>query len=138
MPCSDSSSSIALKHDHDERFISFEFAKITCGREITAQTDYNTYCQGKTLKEILGVTYQEAETYLKTKEEEAQFILYLEWDALRSAIAQYLGVGDPNIDKDRCRISSIEHADEGVEIVQVILPPSEMPKILPCDISKNI
>ena len=137
MPCSDSSSSIALKFDHDEKFISFEFAKITCGREITAQTDYNSYCRGKTLHEILDISFKEAVEHLKAKEEEAQFVLYLEWDALRSSIAQYLGIDDPDIDHDRCIISSIEHGENGVEIAQVILPPSELPKILPCGLADS-
>lgn len=134
MPCSDSSSSIALKLDQDERFLSFEYAKITCGREITAQTKYNNYCLGKTLDEILDISYREAVENLKTEQEEEQYILYLEWDALRSAIAQYLGIEDTDIDKDRCRIASIEHTDEGIEIAQVILPPKELPKILPCSL----
>ncbi len=137
MLCSDSSSSIALKFDHGERFISFEFAKITCGREIAAQTGYSSYCRGKTLNEILGISYKDAAQHLKAEEEEVQFILYLEWDALRSSIAQYLGIDDPDIDKDRCQISSVEHAENGVEIAQVILPPRELPKILPCGLGDS-
>lgn len=135
MPCSDSSSSIALRLDNHERFLSFEFAKITCGKEITSHTDYNNYCRGKALKEILRISYREAVENLKAEEEEEQFILYLEWDALRSAVAQYLGIHDKDIDNDRCRIASIEHDEEGVGIVQVILPPKEMPKILPCGLN---
>lgn len=135
MPCSDSTSSIALKTDHDERFISFEFAKITCGREITAKTGYNTYCCGKTLKDIILISFSEAVAAVNIHEEEMQYVLYLEWDALRSAIAQYLGVDIDGIDKERCRITSIEHDEDGIEIAQVILPPSEMPKILPCSLA---
>jgi len=137
MPCSDSSSSIALKLDHDERFISFEFAKITCGREITAQTGYNTYCCGKPLSEIIDITFSEAVTAVNIHEEEVQYVLYLEWDALRSSIAQYLGVDADGIDKDRCQITSIEHDERGIEIAQVILPPKELPKILPCSLGDN-
>ena len=133
MSCSDSSSSIALKLDHNEHFLSFEFVKVTCGKEITAHTDYNKYCYGKTLKEILNVSYQQAAQQLKATTEEEQFVLYLEWDALRSAIAQYLGIDNSSIDKDRCQIASIAHDDkEGIEIIQVILPPKDMPTVLPC------
>jgi NifU-like protein involved in Fe-S cluster formation len=137
MPCSDSSSKLVLKLDLHERFISFEFAKITCGKEITAQTDYNSYCLGKTLHEILNISYREAVSQLKAKEEEAQFILHCEWEALRAAIIQYLGVHDEDIDNDRCRISSVEHTEKGVEIALVILPPKELPKILPCKSADN-
>ena len=52
MPCSDSSSSIFIKLDHAERFVSFQFAKITCGREITAETEFSKYLKGKTIDEI--------------------------------------------------------------------------------------
>ena len=65
-------------------------------------------------------------------EEEERFVFYLEWDALRATIAQYLGVDDDEIDKDRCQITSIEHDENGQEIALVILPPKELPKILPC------
>lgn len=134
MPCSDSSSSIAICLDHEERFISFDFAKITCGREITAKTGYDTYCAGKTLQEIIALPYEQVARELKSADEETQFILYLEWDALRSAVAQYLGIEDKGIDSDRCRISGINYDEKGMEIAMVILPPKELPKILPCSL----
>jgi hypothetical protein len=139
MPCSDSSSSIAFKLDADEKFIAFEFAKITCGREITAQTGYSDYCKGKSLTEILDNSFEQISSQLRLQDEESQFILYLEWDGLRSAIIQYLGdVKRDDIDQDRCRITSIEYTEEGVDVGLVILPPKELPKILPCSISDKL
>lgn len=135
MPCSDSSSSLALKLDSDERFVSFDFAKITCGREITSQTGYAKYCTGKTLEEILSLPYRQVATDLQAKDEEGQFILYLEWDALRSAIAQYLGKDIEDIDRERCQITAIESTDAGTEVALVILPPKNMPKIIPCGLA---
>ena len=132
MPCSDTSSSIAIRLDHKERFISFDFAKITCGREITAKTGYDTYCAGKTLQEIIAFPYEQVARELKGADEETRFILYLEWDALRSAIAQYLGLEDKYLDKERCQISAISYDEFGLEVAMTILPPKEMPKILPC------
>ncbi len=137
MPCSDSSSSISLKLDKEERFVSFEFAKITCGREITAQTGYSKYLLGRSLDEIIKIPYAQAMTDLGLKQEEEQFVLYLEWDALRAAIVQYLGVENNDIDLDRCRITSLEYSPEGIEIAEVILPPKELPKILPCSLADN-
>ena len=137
MPCSDSSSSIALRVDHDERFILFEFAKITCGREIVAKTGYNDYCRGRTLKEILDLSFQDAVKSLNLKEEEAQFVFFLEWDALRTVIVEYLGMDLDGIDRERCHITSIEYTEEGSEIALVILPPKELPKILPCSLAEN-
>ena len=138
MPCSDSSSSIALRLDTDEKFVSFDFAKITCGREIGGNTGYSKYCVGKNLNDILAISFTEAVHHLGIKEEEEQYVLYLEWDALRSAIAQYLGIEKEGIDRDRCKITSIDYDERGVEIAQVILPPKELPKILPCSLGDNL
>ena len=138
MPCSDSSSSISIKISHDEKFIDFDFAKITCGREITAKTGYSRYCVGRTLEEILAIPFMQAVTDLgHNKDEEAQFILYLEWDALRSAIAQYVGIEADDIDLNRCRITSIAYTENEIEIAEVILPPKELPKIIACGLAKS-
>ena len=77
--------------------------------------------------------------YLKARDQnvlsadqEKQFILYLELEALKAGIAQYLGVDHPSVDADRCRITAIEHTEEYIEIALVILPPKELPKIVSC------
>ncbi len=134
MPCSDSSSSIAIKLDREEKFLSFEYAKITCGQEITAQTGLSQYLKDKTLPEIIDLAFPQVSKDLNTQEEEAQFILYLEWAALRSAIAQYLGKDDEELDAERCQIASIDYTEEGIEIAEVILPPKELPKIMSCGV----
>ena len=138
MPCNDSSSGLNIKLDQDEKLIKFEFAKITCSSEIGGNTGYSDYCRGKTLEEILTHTFPELVTGLNlTEDEERQFVLYLEWDALRSGIVQYLGLDKEGVDKDRCQITSIEYGDEGIEIAEVILPPKELPKILPCSLGEQ-
>ena len=138
MPCSDSSSSICIRLDREERILSFEFAKITCGREIGAQTEFQKFSKGKTLEEILNAGFfQLVNTLGLRDDEEKQYVLYLEWDALRSAIAQYLGKDIDGIDRERCKITSITYDEDAIEIAEVILPPREMPKILPCSLANN-
>ena len=137
MPCSDSSSSLVIKLNPEERFLAFEFAKITCGREINGKTGLSTYFVGKTLPEIISTPFSSIIRDLKLTDEESQFIFFMEWDALRAAIAQYLGLEDETIDKDRCQITSIECTPEGIEIAEVILPPKELPKILPCSLADS-
>jgi len=134
MPCSDSSSSINIKLDKRERFISFDYAKITCGREINGATGLNKYLKGKRLPDIVNQSFYSLKKDLKVRDEESQFILYMEWDALRSAIVQYLGIAHQDIDSQRCQITSVEYTGEGIEVAEVILPPQEMPKILPCSL----
>jgi len=137
MPCSDSSSSIALRLDTADKFVSFDFVKITCGREISSDASYPHYCLGRSLREIFSISFAQAVEDLNIGDEERQFILYLEWDALRSAIAQYLGIDDKGVDRDRCHISSIVHNEEGVAVTLVMLPPKKMPKIIPCRVSDD-
>ncbi len=135
MPCSDSSSSIAIRLDHEERFISFQFAKITCGREISAETEFSKYCKSKTIEEIINIPFSKTMVDLMVTMEEQQYVLYLEWDALRSALAQYVGLEGDEFDQDRCKITSIQYDEGGIEIAEVILPPKELPKIIPCSLS---
>ena len=137
MPCSDSSSSIVIRLDHNEKFVHFDYAKITCGQEIGYQTGYGQYCQGKTLEEILNLSFTQIAADLKVEEEDRQFVLYLEWDCLRSAISQYLGIDDPEIDTDRCRVSEVTTDDQGIEIALVVLPPKELPKIIACGLAEK-
>ena len=138
MPCSDSSSSLVIKLDKKEKFLSFDYAKITCGREISGGTGFSQYCVGKELIDILNLPFALVNQDLAPKDDESQFILYLEWDALRSAIAQFLGVDHPDVDRNRCLITSVDYTQEGIEIAEVILPPKELPKILPCSLAEKI
>ncbi len=137
MPCSDSSSSVAFKLDAQERFVSFDFAKITCGREIGKNVTYSQYCVGKTLEEILKTGYGQVVSDLNLVDEEEKFVLHLEWDALRSAIAQYLGILHDDLDTERCRITSVDSNEDGTEVALVILPPKELPKIIACGLADH-
>ncbi len=135
MPCSDSSSGLNIRLDLNERLIKFDFAKITCSSEIGGGTGLSQFCAGKTLEAILELDFYMLRSALNLNEnEEAQFIMYLELSALKAGIAQYLGRDHPSIDPDRCQITSIEHTAEYIEIAEVILPPKELPKILPCSL----
>ena len=136
-PCSDSSSSMTILLDSEEKFLSFEYAKITCGQEIAADTGLRRYFLGWDLPKILEQPFSQIQKDLKVKDEEAEFVMYLEWDVLRSAVAQYLGVFNEEIDAERCLISSIGHSAQGIEVVLVVLPPKELPKILPCSLGQE-
>lgn len=134
MPCNDSSSSMVIHLDSEENFLRFEYAKITCGSEIGGKTGLNVFFQHKPLNGIITTSFDQIVASLDIKDEENQFVLYMEWDSLRAAVGQYLGVENENIDINRCRITSIDHTKEGTEVALVILPPKELPKILPCSL----
>ena len=131
MPCKDTASKVTVFLDVEDRLVDFDFSKITCSKEIGGGTGYVEYCKGKSAKEILRFDFQEPLEFLNPETNEDQFFLYLEWDALRTSIAQYLG-DISNIDQNRYQVASITCDDEGVTIVQVIRPPEKMPKIISC------
>ena len=68
---------------------------------------------------------------LNLSESETQFLLYLEWSALGAALDQYLGRLLPKND-DRYQIATIAYELDHIEIRQMVLAPSEMPKVIPC------
>jgi hypothetical protein len=139
VPCSDSSSGLNIRLGLDERLIKFDFAKITCSSEIGGGKSLSQFCAGKTLEEVLDLDFRMLVSVLNLNDdEEAQFILYMELDALKSAVAQYLGVEYEGVDPDRCKISSVEQNDEFIDVALVILPPKELPKILPCSLKDRI
>src|SRR6266436_786798 len=123
MPCSDSTSGLNLRLDSNERLVKFEFAKITCSSEIGGGKKLSQFCAGKTLDEVLDLDFRMVVSALDLNaDEEAQFILYLELDALKAAAAHYLGLEYPGVDCERCKISSVEYNDDVVDIALVVLP----------------
>lgn len=135
MPCSDSSSGLNIRLDLNERLVKFDFAKITCSSEIGGDKKLSQFCAGKSLEEILDLDFRMLVSALNfNTDEEAQFILYMELDALKSALTHYLGIEHQGVDVERCKITSIEYGDEFIDIALVILPPKELPKILPCSL----
>ena len=131
MPCKDTSSKVTVYLDVEDRLVDFDFSKITCSKEISGGTGYFEYCKGKSAEEIVQFDFQEPLESLNPETDEDQFFLYLEWDALRTSIAQYLG-DVSNIDQNRYQVASITCDEEGIAIVQVIHPPEKMPKIISC------
>src|ERR1700679_3359907 len=113
MPFSDSSSGLNIRLDLDERIVKFDFAKITCSSEIGGGKTLSQFCAGKTLEEMLGLDFRMLVSVLNLNaDEKAHFIFYMELDALKSAVAQYLGIEREGVDVDRCKISSVAHGDE--------------------------
>jgi len=138
MPCSDSSSGLNIRLDLNECLVKFDFAKITCSSEIGGGKKLSDFCVGKSLEELLDLDFRMLVTLLNLNaDEESQFILYMELDALKSAVTQYLGIEREGVDPDRCKITSVEHGEEYTDIALVILPPKELPKILPCSLSER-
>ncbi len=131
MPCKDTTSRVTVLLDQEDCLVDFDFSKISCNKEISGGTEYLEYCKGKSIDEIMRLEFQEPLEFLAPESTEDQLFIYLEWDALRTSLAQYLGeVAD--IDQEKYQISSITSDEKGTTIVQVICPPKKMPDLISC------
>ncbi|MDP6477101.1 MAG: iron-sulfur cluster assembly scaffold protein [Nitrospinaceae bacterium] len=131
MPCKDTTSRVTVLLDQEDCLVDFDFSKISCNKEISGGTGYLEYCKGKSIDEITRLEFQEPLEFLAPVSTEDQLFIYLEWDALRTSLAQYLGeVAD--IDQEKYQISSITSDEKGTTIVQVICPPEKMPDLISC------
>jgi len=120
-----------IRLDNQDRFLSFEFSKMTCGSLINGETGFQDYCQGKNIFEILDYNFSDLVSALRLEEEEQQYILYLEWDALRASLAAFFGIEKNNVDSERCLITSVQHDEDGITISEIILPPQDLPALVP-------
>lgn len=134
MPCKDTSALTTVEFDRQELLVGFDFSKLTCQKTIGGDSGFLEYCRGKNLSVLENQEFSEVAGVLGIAEGEEQFLLFLEWDALRTTIMHYLGKSDL-LDADRYQLESIDYCEEGVEIRQVIRPPSEMPKVVSCAVS---
>ena len=122
-----SDSTITIRLDNAERFVSFTYRRAFCGQIIAEKSDYCQFCAGKTLPEIFRLDFADVINVIPAASEEDRFLLFSEWEALRCAIGQYLGTDDQDVDVARCQTVAVKHEPEGMEITQFILPPNRLP-----------
>ena len=127
MPCNDITSRAIIRLDEGERLVEFDFSKITCGGKIGSGTEFGEFCKGISVDEILKIDYESVAQKLVLKDETASFLLYLEWSALLSALAQYKGLEAG----DQAKVASVEYNAGGVEIHLTIKPLGIKPKRIP-------
>ena len=136
MPCNDSTSSIKVEINKDDQLVDYQYEKISCGKAIGERGDYLNFCVGKNIERIADIPFEEALKKCKRKDSEGEFLLYLEWKALREVLRQYLGM-EKDSDSKRYKIAEIT-ADGGCTSVEMIIsPPDEMPPIISCGEMKH-
>ena len=89
------------------------------------------FCLGKSVDILSKLEFNDLKNLLDLLDSENQFLLFMEWSGLRTALDQYLGRLIPN-EEGRSQIATIAYESDRVEIRQMVLAPSEMPKIIPC------
>ncbi len=133
MPCKDTTALMTVRVDHSDFLINYDYAKISCAKAIGNGQSFQQYCEGKPIQQILEWEFFQILQDLQLPEEDSenQFLVYLEWSALRSALIQYLGRED-DVDTEHFEVASVEYDEQEVQIIQVIRPNTDMPKIQSC------
>lgn len=129
MPCNDTTSSITAKVGRDEELVDYQYKKISCGKTIGGRKGYINFCRGKNIESIVEIPFFEALNHCRVESSEDEFLLYLEWKALREVLRQYIGIES---DADNYKIAEIV-AEGGLTTIEMIIGPLEdMPPIIPC------
>ncbi|MEE8269210.1 MAG: iron-sulfur cluster assembly scaffold protein [Nitrospinaceae bacterium] len=133
MPCKDTTALMTVRVDHSDFLINYDYTKISCAKAIGNGQSFQQYCEGKPIQQILEWEFFQILQDLQLPEEDSenQFLVYLEWSALRSALIQYLGRED-DVDTEHFEVASVEYDEQEVQIIQVIRPNTDMPKIQSC------
>ncbi|MZG53634.1 MAG: hypothetical protein F3743_07380 [Nitrospinae bacterium] len=131
MPCKDTTSQISILLDKRDHLIDFDYSKNTCNKEVGGGTGFREFCIGKPVDVLSELEFDDLVNILGLDDSENQFLLYLEWSALSAALDQYQGRLVPK-EEERYQIATIAYESDQVEIRQMVLAPSEMPKIIPC------
>ena len=132
MPCKDTTALMTVRVDHSDALIGYDYAKLSCDKAIGSGQSFQEYCKGMPIQQILGWEFSDILQDLQMQEEdtENQFLVYLEWSALRSALIQYIGGDD--VDTGHFEVASVEYSDQEIQIIQVVRPSTDMPKIESC------
>lgn len=133
MPCEDTTSLMTVRVDHNDYLIDYDYIKMSCNKDIANGQSFHKYCEGKPIQEILRWEFFQIikNMELENEDTESQFLVYLEWSALRSALIQYLGE-EEDVDTQHFEVASVQYDDQKVQINQIIRPFTDQPKIKSC------
>lgn len=128
MACDNTTSCITVRVDLDDLLLDYDYSKITCGKDINASSKLLECFQKRPITDITNSTLEQVVQALKPLTSDDQFLLFLEWDALRNAVFQYMGKELQGY-SDRYQLASITYEENHVEIRQNILPLNDVTEI---------
>ena len=131
MPCDETSAEIVLMVDNNERLSDYKYEKINCGKEVGIGDKYRNYSLSKVIDELAEIDFKTAMEACPTSGKEEEFLLFMEWKAVREALRAYLGK-EGETDIARYKIAEIIRGEDSVTIRMIIFSPEGMPEIVPC------
>lgn len=131
MPCEDSAAEITITIDKNEKILSYEYEKMTCGKNVGMGQVYHNFCTGKIIDHFAEVSFEKAKKACPVEDKEEEFLLYLEWKAVREALREYLGK-ERGADSERYKMAEIIAEKDCTILKMIIQAPAAMPEIIPC------
>lgn len=131
MPCEDTAAEISIVIDTNEKLLSYEYEKMTCHKDIGTEQVYRNFCIGKIIDHLSEISFEEVKRDCPVNNSEEEFLLYLEWKAIREALREYLGK-EKDSDSKRYKIAEIIAEKDCTILKMIILPPDNMPEVVPC------
>lgn len=131
MPCDETASEVTVIIDGTERLADYSFEKMTCGKKVGLGGPYLDFAKGRVVDELSEIDFPTILEVYGTSNREEEFLLYLEWQAVREALRAYLGKG-AGPEQERYRLAEVITGEESVTIKMIVYPPDNMPEIVPC------
>lgn len=132
MPCGDITEKIRLSIDNDERIVSYQFSKITCGGSIGGDLPLGQPLIGTRLDSIMEMTEGSDRLSGISSSDMNEFIKIKQIRTIKHVIKVYLGREAGGID-NQCTIAGIEYDDQGVTIDAQIKMSLDAGKVQACD-----
>ncbi len=131
MPCEDSSAEIIVTLDSKECLASYQYEKMTCGKNVGIGALYRNFAYGKSVDCLSNLNFEQVLKECAVANKDEEFLLYLEWKALREAIRGYIGESRES-DSTRYKIAEIIAEEGSVVIKMIICPLGDLPGVIPC------
>ena len=131
MPCDETASEIVVHIDGEERLSGYRYEKLSCGKKVGLGGPYLAFAKGRVIDELADIDFPHVLAACGKPEGEAEFLLYLEWRAVREALRAYLGK-EGGAAPERYRLAEVITGEDEVTVSMIVYPPDNMPEILPC------
>ena len=116
MPCKDITDWLRIKVDANDNFEKYIMKKLTCGATVGQRPLIIKWLKGKPAVEIVELTTDQLLDAHPTRNDIDEFLHLKHFLAVRRGLAIMLGHETGTTD-DWCTVESIEHSEQGTELV---------------------
>lgn len=130
MPCQDTHAVVEIQVDQNQRLQYFDFVKNTCQQSIGQSGLCLKSFKGMLVSDILASDFRDEWNELSSQDEQDEFLLFMQWQALTSSLKVLLGEEDAGL--LGIDVVMLEMDNGVMQAKMLVNPPREMPKIVSC------